>query len=1184
MADAQAKKFLGALWADSGDRTDPDATTLSPPLNRAEGWPSTFSAPDGNKIRRRVFNQRLRSLQGAASDHLTLGIGPYDANIDYPQNALVSAGATTYRALVANGPSTTAVAPTAENQTTWETQAGTPEEPAKPDRPTGATGNGRIEWSWSCPLDGGAVITGFTFQHRRAGAAGWNTESPTVTFFEHAGLVNGATYEARVRATNSEGSGEWSDIGTAVPTAGVPSRVVGLVAISGSDGYVDTRWSEPSGNGGEVTEYIVQWRDSGQSFSSSRERIVTAAAYRITGLRNGVAQFVRVRAVSLVGQGQWSATVAGTPAAPPPPPDPIPENTEPAQVPSAPTGTAIGVTGIVWQWPIPLAGTGREQEGGQRITSFDFQWRIRGNNWSGNTSSTASSCAYVSGLTSGRVYEARARALNAEGPGAWSATGALALSVAGVQNFAGVGTGTSVAWTWSAVDGATGYRLETRQGSGSWTAVTRTASQRSATTTGHTAGTAVQGRVRAVVGSATGSWSNVTAAIVPSAPSRPAGTVAGLDVTFTWSAPSGTGGAAITNYAFRWREVGTSAWTTLANANTRSRTVTVSGPGRFEAEARAINSAGAGPWSGASTTPATVGVDSVQGFSGTGTGTSVAWSWSAVTGATGYRLETRQGSAGWSGANLGATVLARNTTGHAAGTAVQGRVRAVAGSLTGGYVTATATIIPATPAAPVGTVSGLDITWSWSAPANGGGAITGYTLRYRRTGADSWTEISTTSRSRTITGTGGDYEAQVRATNAAGDTPFSASGRASISVGAPSSLTGTGSGTSVNWSWSAVANATDYQLATRQGSGAWAQQTVDGRSETTTGHAAGTAVQGRVRARIGTVTGAWREATAAIVPAAPSRPGLTSAAIGMVTATWSAPANGGAAITSYDLRYRTPGGRWTNITGRSGTSHTFSRTARTEVQARAVNSVGAGPWSTSSAAVTPLALPGPVTITQSTTWAWPWSHVSKATVSVRGADGGGGGGGGGGGSGDNSAFGRNGSSGGDGGDSTLTIAGTTYRGSGGDGGGGGGRGSPGVWGQFVRSQSASNTGAVPGAAGSPGFSGRAGGDGGGGPGGARGTGSASRTDQNRLHSDFSGIEYSTRIGGRGGSGGAGGAGGSGGSGSTNVTGQTTASSWSIVIGGVGTGGAGGAGASGAGKGGDGGPGSAAGRVVITPTE
>ena len=1114
-----------------------ETVAAGPALDLSTGWTSEFSVAEGLKLRRRIFNQVFRQLDGAAADHMQLGVGPYDADIDYRQGAQVTdGGAAIFRAIVANGPgSGNAASPTTANQTVWENVSGTATAPDEPDRPVGIGSDAVIEWGWRCPMDNGAAISRFEFQWRRAGDEWPTAIRITGTYYEVTSLSNGVTYEARVRAVNTVGEGPWSLIGSSSPEAGVPDRILGLVAFGGDNRFVRTEWNAPPDNGAEIIRYELEWRTTNQSFSSSRRAEITPAEHTVPSLTNSVQYYFRVRAVNSAGEGPWSQQANAIPLAPPPPPPQIPEDTAPAQVPSAPTGEAYGLA-ILWSWPIPLAGTGKESATGQRITGFDFQWREEGDNWAGNISNDISSCRYISGLTGGVVYEGRARAVNVEGSGQWSGTGRLRLGVGQARGLSGTGSGTSVSWEWDAVSGADSYQLETRQGGGQWARVSGITA-RSRTTTGHSAGTAVQGRVRAIIGALEGPWSTtVTVAIVPATPTL-GGTAGTSSATFTWAAPS-NGGAAISGYTFEYRIGSATEWTSVART-AGQRSFEVETNESVEARVRAANSVGNSAWSSALTR--TPGIPTVGSFAGTGSGTSVSWEWDGIAGATGYRLETRQGSGSWSGVDLGENSRSRTTTGHAAGTEVDGRVRAAVGDRNGPWANASVAIVPGVPSlsATDGTES---VRFNWSAPGDGGSAITGYVFQSRVVGAQSWTTVNLGAgvTSRTVSGTG-DIQARVAAVNVVGTGSYSSARTASSGLDQAIGLSGTGSGTSVSWDWDAVSGADEYRLETRQGNGSWTGVTVTGTSRTTSGHTAGTAVQGRVRGQKDSVSGDYSSiVTVAIVPAEPGNTTLTRPnSIGRLTASWSAPGNGGSAITSYDVQYRTPGfSSWTTVSGRTGTSYSFNRTSQTEFRVRANNAVGSGNWSSVSNSVTPYSLPGPIFIRSSQTWSWPWPYVSRAEFELVGGGGGDGGGGGGGGGHD----GQNGDRAG------RTPGGSAGANNGGGGGGAGARGRGGLGGgaggKGGGAGGTRSTGGI-------GDAGSGGGDGGGGPrGGGGGGGGGARRD--------------------GGGGGGGGAqGGNGGATSITISGTTT-----TVAGG--TGGSGGGGGGGGTHGGGGGGGGSAG--------
>ena len=61
-------------------------------------------------------------------------------------------------------------------------------------------------------------------------------------------------------------------------------------------------------NGGVVSVWVLQWREAGGSWSSSREQRVTTPLFRLSGLDVSKSWEARVRGENLAGSGAWSAT------------------------------------------------------------------------------------------------------------------------------------------------------------------------------------------------------------------------------------------------------------------------------------------------------------------------------------------------------------------------------------------------------------------------------------------------------------------------------------------------------------------------------------------------------------------------------------------------------------------------------------------------------------------------------------------------------------------------------------------------------------------------------------------------------------------------------------------------------------------------------------------------------------
>ena len=213
-------------------------------------------------------------------------------------------------------------------------------------------------------------------------------------------------------------------------------------------------------------------------------------------------------------------------------------------------------------------------------------------------------------------------------------------------------------------------------------------------------------------------------------------------------------------------------------------------------------------------------------------------------------------------------------------------------------------------------------------------------------------------------------------------------GPAAEAPDAPSAPTLTAGETWIEASWTAPDDngsaITGYDLHYRETGGNWTDANHTGTSTTNriTGLTADTAYQVRVRASNAEGAGDWSPAAsartdaAAEAPDAPSAPTLTAGET-WIEASWTAPADNGSTITSYDVHYRETGGNWTdaNHTGTGTTKRITGLTADTayQVRVRASNAEGAGDWSPAASARTNAAAEAPdapsvPTLTAGETW------------------------------------------------------------------------------------------------------------------------------------------------------------------------------------------------------------------------
>ena len=294
---------------------------------------------------------------------------------------------------------------------------------------------------------------------------------------------------------------------------------------------------------------------------------------------------------------------------------------------------------------------------------------------------------------------------------------------------------------------------------------------------------------------------------------------------------------------------------------------------------------------------------------------------------------------------------------------------------------------PLAPGAPeVAPASSSSLTVTWTAPENDGRpALAAYELRYRAEGAGRFTEAGLGGPGTTVELGGLDpdtaYEVQVRGLNDEGTGPWSSSGSGRTRInngpvfGASSGGLGGSSGpheverrvaenTAAGEPVGTPVSATDldgdaltYALA---GPDADAFSVDAGSGQVRTRAALDHEARSRYTVRVEVSDGRGGTASQGVTivvtdvgepPLAVDAPAVTSASLSSLTVTWPAPENGGRpALTGYDVQYRAAGaGRFTEA-GFDGLGTTaelggLARDTAYEVQVRARNDEGAGPWS-----------------------------------------------------------------------------------------------------------------------------------------------------------------------------------------------------------------------------------------------
>ena len=402
---------------------------------------------------------------------------------------------------------------------------------ALPDAPTvsgTAIGVVKLAWTDGTPVDYGDPTTwtnpgtaeiGYRIERAPVDGGGGvgdyevvaaHVAANTTTYRDDTVAV-GATYSYRVVAFNAAGD----SVSDAYLTGEVaPPTVPGAPAIGTAtrgNGSVTVTWTAPADDGGSaITGYEVQVVDATTDapIGALSPAAGTARELTVTGLANGTAVKLRVRAVNAVGAGAYSAFSGAV---------------TPATVPDAP-GIGTATAGDAWatiDWTVPA-------DGGSPITGYSVQVveAATGTPVGGlHPAAADATTSTVTGLANATAVQLQVRAENAVGAGPFSALSNVVTPVtvpAAPAIVSAVGLDNAARLTWAVPnDGGspiTGYSVEVVDAAtGTPIGALRTvaAPATSLTVTGLANGVRVQMRVRAENAVGAGPFSSLSPSVLP---------------------------------------------------------------------------------------------------------------------------------------------------------------------------------------------------------------------------------------------------------------------------------------------------------------------------------------------------------------------------------------------------------------------------------------------------------------------------------------------------------------------------------------------------------------------------------------------------------------------------------------------------------------------------------------------
>ena len=474
------------------------------------------------------------------------------------------------------------------------------------------------------------------------------------------------------------------------------------------------------------------------------------------------------------------------------------------------------------------------------------------------------------------------------------------------------------------------------------------------------------------------------------APDAPTGvSVKGLTATtalISWTAPAENGGSPITGYTYTVKNNGTAVPGKSGTVTGTSVTVTglVASGSKYSVSVTATNAAGTSAQSssfGTVAIAATAGAApaapaSVKAAAGNATAT-LTWVTAVNKGSslTGYSIAVKSGS------TLVKTVTAAPA---AAGITITGLTNGVAYTFVvtaqsaAGNTSALATVavtpatVPGAPTDVVATRGSKNATVTWTTPANGGSAITGYTVTYTsELGVVKTKTAAATANSVVVTSlvNGTEYTISVTAKNAKGTSPASSEVTVTPSTtpGGPATVTGVKGDTQVSLVWAVPtvtggAPITGYTVVVKSGTSEVKRVTSTTNSLVVTGLTNGTAYTFAVFAT-NLVGNGTVKTSSAVTPS--TTPGTVStvssvkgSAAGAATVTFSVltTANtGGSVITGYTVKaYKVSDGSFfKSVTVKTGTAAFTGLTKGTyNFTVTATNANGVGTATAKLASVT----------------------------------------------------------------------------------------------------------------------------------------------------------------------------------------------------------------------------------------
>ena len=508
-----------------------------------------------------------------------------------------------------------------------------------PDAPSGvsvtqhpASPKTELDVSWTAPdMTGKPAITDYDVQYKKSSVSTWTSHSftGTGTTTKLTGLDEGTDYDVQVKAKNDEGNSGWSSTGSGntqdsnvhseFPTE-TATRSIAENSAAGSNVGAAVTATDTEGN---TLYYSLSGSDGAKFNVGLNTGQITVKTGNIPDYEAKTSYSVTVEVSDRKDSDDNADTKIDDTIA-------VTINVTDVNEPPAAPSLTVTTNASTPTTKIDVSWTAPDMTGKPPITGYDVEYRKHGaNSWTTKTHSGTGTSAALTGLTAGKSYEVRVRAVNAEGDGAWASGSAITQYTTQTRSIDENSTaGTNVGAAVDADSNPNGYTLAyslggTDASSFSIGSTTGQITVATGTTLDYETKTSYKVTVtmKATGGNSTGTGNTglspnatgdyvipvtITVTDVKEPPAKPAkptvtstGNSGNKTLKVSWTAPVMTGKPPITDYDVQYKKSGDSTWTShsFTGTGTSADIPNLVGGTNYDVQVRASNNEGSGEWS-----------------------------------------------------------------------------------------------------------------------------------------------------------------------------------------------------------------------------------------------------------------------------------------------------------------------------------------------------------------------------------------------------------------------------------------------------------------------------------------------------------------------------------------------------------------------------------------------------------